>query len=101
MQFRKGTEKIKRDIETAAAALGFSRRGLYARLAAEVSRYCPLRGKPSLSTEGTGRARFLAVANLHLLMMAERNIDREIGKLRRELVRHAIRTRKLAARAAA
>jgi len=98
MQFR---EKVAGEIETAAEALGFRRRGLYVRVAEEVSRYCPRSGRPSLSTEGAARARFLAVTNLHLLMMAERNIDQEIGRLRKDLVERAKRTRKLVARAAA
>src|SRR5271155_4931292 len=66
---------VQEMIDRQAVALGFPQHGCYLRVAREVAKYCPKRGKPTLSTEGPARPRFLAVMNLHLLMIAAQNLD--------------------------
>jgi hypothetical protein len=97
MQFRKGT--IQREIDAAAMTLGFARRVSLARVGRELARYCPRTGKPELDNEAAP-ARFQAVGELFILMIAARDLDGEIAKLRRGIMERAARVRKLVAKAA-
>jgi hypothetical protein len=90
------TKKMEREIEAAAVALGFSRRVSQARVGRELARYAPRRpGRADLDCEAD-RPRFLAVASLCLLMDAAQRRDREIARLRKQLVERVARMRGLA-----
>lgn len=78
MQVRK--RAIHRDIEAAAAALGFPRRVSFARVVRELNRYTGRVPELDLLAD---RPRFRAVAALYGLMDASRNLDRRIAAARR------------------
>jgi hypothetical protein len=84
MQSRK--DKIQREIEAAAVALGFPRRVSFARVVREFNRYGGTRELDLLAD----RPRYRVVAALFTLMERSRNLDRRIAVARRELRRDVI-----------
>jgi hypothetical protein len=84
MQSRK--DKIQREIEAAAVALGFPRRVSFARVLREFNRYGGTRELDLLAD----RPRYRLVAALFTLMERSRNLDRRIAVARRELRRDVI-----------
>jgi hypothetical protein len=84
MQSRK--DKIQREIEAAAVALGFPRRVSFARVVREFNRYGGTRELDLLAD----RPRYRLVAALFTLMERSRNLDRRIAVARRELRRDVI-----------
>ena len=93
-------KKVVREIDAAKIALGFPLRASSTRVERELERYCPRRpGRADLDCEAD-RPRFLAVASLCLLMDAAQRRDREIARLRKQLVERVARMRGLARAAA-
>jgi hypothetical protein len=100
MQFRKGT--IQREIEAAAIALGFPKQVSYRQVERECFQlHARLRRSKAIVNPGPERDRWLAMANLLMLMELSRTLDSRIAALRSDLIERSKRVRELVAKAAA
>lgn len=96
MQSNRAMNKVHREIELAAVMLGFPRRVS----CAQVEREC-FSLHQRLKKKEPVLDRFVAVANLFLLMDLARTLDSRIAALQSDLVERSGRVRELVAKVAA
>jgi hypothetical protein len=100
MQFRKGT--IQREIETAAIALGLPRKVSYRKVERESFQlHARLKRSKAILKPGSERDRWLAMANLLMLMELSGTLENRIAALRSDLIERSNRLREFVAKAAA